>query len=246
MLKILIANQNIRQNDSYCNYLENEDKLKKEFHIDKTYTGQTTLSTYQRTQPNIMIMDSDFNDIDYKNILKRLSISVDEKKKCNVILTTNSLNNDFATLEVSKIYKILLKPFNYKELFNTIKLIQSENRYPKFDIIAVYKLLLSLNFSLSYIGTQFLIQAIEYCYYFPFSLEKLDEIFKKIAFENNTSPEKVKYAIINSLKPLNKYRNYLSSPILNIFNKIDSKKSITPKYFLEVFIVYMHKQNKLN
>lgn len=116
MVKILIADTDVKRNSASCQFLANE----KGFEIESTNDGSSTIKKYLEIEPNIFILDSNFKDIKTLEIIDRLSTSPIEKRKKNTILTISEINKPFLIEDVSKVYKFLYRPFDNEKLLNTI------------------------------------------------------------------------------------------------------------------------------
>ena len=81
MVKILIADTDVRRNSASCQFLANE----KGFEIESTNDGSSTIKKYLEIEPNIFILDSNFKDIKTLEIIDRLSTSPIEKRKKNTM-----------------------------------------------------------------------------------------------------------------------------------------------------------------
>ena len=68
MQKILIANKDIKKLN-FINYIEQHRHLE----IIKTINGSSTLTKYFEIKPNVLILDSLFDDMNYLEIINRLS-----------------------------------------------------------------------------------------------------------------------------------------------------------------------------
>ena len=77
MVKILIADTDVKRNSASCQFLANE----KGFEIESTNDGSSTIKKYLEIEPNIFILDSNFKDIKTLEIIDRLSTSPIEKRK---------------------------------------------------------------------------------------------------------------------------------------------------------------------
>lgn len=106
MQKILVANQNIEQNKQFCQYLANDKKLE----VIGTTDGTTTLNKYLEIKPNVLVLDSYFDDMNCNEIIDRLSMSIEEKMNCNTILTIdNNKNKNIFYLTLLKFIEYLIK-----------------------------------------------------------------------------------------------------------------------------------------
>lgn len=237
MIKVLVANSNKVKTQNCCKYLSNNDR---ELKVFGTNTGITTLNTYLEIEPDIFILNVKFDDINANEIPNKLCLSMSEKKKCNTIITTNTLEEYSLIKNVSKVYQIINKPTN-QELLDLIHQICSENKYLKLNMNEVEEYLVDLGFHLMSKGTNYMESAIQLCFYFPKYLSSLDNILEYVAKENNTSTITVRNALRASLKPLNNYIGYTynEKSIYNLFNK---NINITPKAFIERTVIYFHRK----
>ncbi len=110
MLKVLIADEDLEANSTCCQYLANDKNLD----VMSTSSGINTLNKYHKIHPNILVINSDFKDKRYTEIINELSSTSKERKNCNIILTvkdnTEKLELDF----MAKIYKLFYCPLDYK------------------------------------------------------------------------------------------------------------------------------------
>ena len=238
---VLVANENVKQNSHCCNYLTND----KDFKISSTKTGLSTLNTYLKLRPNILILDTAFNDLNYVAILNHLNNLDDERFKCNIILTINSSNDLLLLNSTQKIHNIFPKPIDYQQFSKTIQIMKKELMYKEISSDEINFLLLKLNFNIGSNGCDYLRTAIFYCYYNPNALKSLDGIYDFISKQYNTDVKTVKSAIRSALVPLNNsYQLNAKNNLFNIFDK--SRKIITPKYFLEAFVTFLHYKKAQN
>ncbi len=240
--KILMASSDINYNNFCCTFLIYE--------IEKSTTGLDTLNKYLKIEPDILILDSIINDINYIDIIDKISIfNKNGKNKCNIILIINNQNDKLSLYNTAKIYQIFTKSHDLKHLLENIELMLSEFSIPILTEKEINLLLTKLNFSLSSKGTKYIKSAITHCYYSQYSENtfcSLKELFEIVANEYDTTIETIRDGIRSSLIPLNTYREFIDSQsILKLFNNY---RNITPKYFIETVSTYFHikKQNELN
>lgn len=238
MLKILVANQNNKQNLQYNKFLTENG-----YNVQSSFDGKSTLTSYKKLEPNILILDSNFTDIKYTEIIDRISLSPMERNKCNIILTIEQEQKINTLKNVCKINQIFYKPIKYVELLKQLELMKSEYELKDITDDELNYYLLPLNFSINSNGCIYLKSAISHYYYYPKRFNSLNDIYILISSEYNITPKEVKYAIRNSLVSLNNYRNSIKgNSILKLF---DETRDITPKYFLDIFVTYLRiKKNK--
>ncbi len=121
MLKILVANQNGKQNLEYCKFLENKNR----YDVQSSTDAITTFKNIQKIEPNILILDSNFNDTKYTELIDKGYSFTKWKNKCNIILTIDSVQQVLELKNFTKIKQILYKPINYNELIK-VNLMKEE------------------------------------------------------------------------------------------------------------------------
>lgn len=238
MVKILVADENIAEANKYCGYLsKNHNNLR----IKSVNSGSNALSTYLKINPHIFILNSHFEDIKSAEIIDRLSITYNERKNSNILLTTNSDKEQVTFLNVSKIYKIFKKPVKLKELSNTINRMEKEYRYDDFDEIEMNLLLRELGFVINSPCTDLMIEAITECYHFTYLISDLKSLFQILSYHHkNMDAEAIRSSLRTSLLPLNRKRESLQfHPIVRQF---ELDKNISPGRFLDVFVSHLHLQ----
>lgn len=227
MRKVLIANQDIEQNKELCQYLTNDKRLE----IIETTDGNSILSKYLEIKPNVLILDSCFEDI-----IERLSSTVEEKRNCNTILVVDNKENQIHISNIAKIYKIINNS-EFKNLSDIINEICSYTEYVELTDFDIDLLFLRLKIKLNSSGADYLREAITQCYYYPNLLKKLDTIFSIIAKKHNKTNAAIRSSFRTALAPLNTFRNTINCPVMKYFSVEDT---ITPKDFLEIVVMYLH------
>ncbi len=202
MLKVLVSNANANQNLAYCKFLSNDKDLK----VQSTKDEIETLKKYFDIEPDIFILDSHFQNMNYAEIIDRISTKPNEMQKCNTLVTINKLEDKLCLQNVAKIYKIFLKPLDMTLLSNTIKTIGEEKASEDITLEEIQALLISLRFNITSRGTKYIITAILQNYYYTSLFPKLDNLFEAIAYQYNVTPDSVREAIRGALIPLNRYR----------------------------------------
>lgn len=236
---VLVADIDTKQSNDYSSYLMNANN---NLNVINVNNGIDVLTKYNTINPNVLIIDTKFNDIPTYQIIDRISSTRKESKICNIILLADSNENIYPISNTQKIYKILFKPFKYEELEQTVSDICMDTQTPELSELDLKLFLLELKFNLCSTSTRYLIEAIHQCYYYPNLIGNLDDIIKMVAYKFNVAEKNIKFAFRNALKPLNNYRFSMKN---NTFIKLfDESRNITPKYFLEIIVTYLHKQNR--
>lgn len=240
MLKVLVASENIKQNSQCFDYLAKD----KDLEVISTNDGLTTLNEYISERPNILILDTFFRDLNYTDIIDKITKLDDESSKCNTILTVNTDIKKLDLRNVEKIYSILSEPVNFEDFSQALANMKTKCKYTEITVDEVNAYLSRLYFNLGSNGTNYIRSAIFYCYYNPSALKSLDSIYDFVAKEYNVDTKTIRAGIRSSLIPLNTYRLFNSqNKLLTIFDIY--KDNITPKQFLKTFVPYLrYKKNK--
>lgn len=239
MVKILVANENLQQTTSFCNYLKNDNTL----FTSSVNTGIDALNKYNEINPHIFILNSDFKDMKSTEIIDRLSSTVAEKRVSNIILTVNDLKEQNKFLDVAKIYKFIEIPkLDSKTLYDTVKQMDTENKYDDFTDKQLNLLLASMNIIVTSPRTKLLIEAIKECYYNTNLSCQLGEVMKTLSYKHNGySVEAIQSAFRGAIAPVNYNREKLKDhPVVKMF---DPSKNISPKVFLETITEYLYIKN---
>lgn len=239
MFNILVANADTNQRECYCQYLIHNNKNLNIIDVD---TGIKAINSYNEINPSAFVMDTNFSDLSSYEIIDKLSSTKKESQKCNIILTTTKTEPISIVSNAEKIYRILFKPIEFRDLKTAVDNICLNSQVHELDDFKLQLFLLDLKFNINSLSTKYLVEAIHQCYYFPHLLGNLDDIIKLIAYKFNVSEKTIKFSFRNALKPINNYRETIKqSTFINLF---DPMRNITPKYFLEVITTYLHKQNR--
>lgn len=234
MQKVLIASPNVEQRIKLCQSLANDKKLE----VIETADGKTALEKYLDIKPNVLVLDSCLKDINYVEIINRLSTNIADKKNNNIILTAQK--EEILNLSnAAKIYKVIYKDENSNDFYDTIKEMYLFGEYEELTNEELDLLFLTLKIPLNSNGTNYIREAIFECYYYPDLQKKLNDIFTIIGQKHNKSNSAIRSSFRTALERLNMYKSTIDCPILQYF---DTKENITPKDFLEIVVMYLHLQ----
>ena len=244
MIKILVASAEVNNNQNLCQLLTNDKK----FFIHNVSNFNDVLSTYAIIQPDLLIMGSSLGVSNCINIINRISILPNLLNNCYTIIiaTQTEANSIIEKLHnLSKIYKILDKPFDINKILTTINELSDFLVIKELAFEEIKALLLLLNINITSKGAHYLIYAIVICYYLPFLLEDLEnDVYNRIAEYYNTTQEKVRINIRNTLLTLDtQYIDKTSSPLLKL---LDSKDNTTPKRFIEIISTYFRQKKRID
>lgn len=112
MIKILIGNENATDNSNLSQFLSNDKK----YIIENTYDGKSTFSKYIETKPDILILDSNFSDLNYIEIIDRISSLPDKKYPNNIILILHNSEEVFRLKNYTKIFNILKSDYKFEDI----------------------------------------------------------------------------------------------------------------------------------
>ena len=234
MIRVMIAEDNQELCSGYRNFLTKDKEINV---VSCTLDGASTLDAYIQIKPDVLLLDLDLPGINGIELINELTNIPKEKDKCNIIVTTGSsiLRNEL--LNTSKLYKILLKPFHFQELLDTIKQVHIYNQE---DLNQEYlnSLLLKLSFNLYSKGTKYLIDSIVLANSNPNLLYNITNLYSLVASQNHTSENIIKWSITNSLSSMNRYVD--KKLLYSIFYEYDGR-NLTPKYFISLLLRYIHR-----
>jgi len=233
LLKVLVSDKHTQENHNFCAYLANDKSLK----IVSTYTGLSTLNTYYEINPDILVINSDFDDMTYTEIINKLCSTSRERIKSNIIITIKNENENLKLNFASKLYKLLYYPLDYEKIKEGIEYYKIDHR---FSGIPTYKnldiLFYQLHIQNDLTGAKYLKFAIKECYKNPNLKNSLNEIYKMTSKKYNVSPISIRSAMRHTLKLFNKYKESLRNKgILTLFEDEDF---VTPKVFIKIITDY--------
>lgn len=236
MLKVLVANNDVKQNLSICNYLS----IDKTLDVSSIKDTASVCRAYFEINPNVFILDSSCNKISYTDILDKISSAPNEKQKCNTLITLDKINDQLKLVNMSKVYQVFPKPLDLFEIYSTINLMKTEQNVKYLSQEEIYALFLNLDLSLNAKGTHYLVSAVLQWYYNPISMRSLDNIFHFIAKQYEVSEMSVRSAVrrtVNSIPLAN--LSHIKEPSLR---KLANTELLTPKTFLDIVTNYFRER----
>lgn len=243
MIKILVASAEVKNNQNFCQFLTNDKK----FLIYNAYDINDVLDKYSTMQPDLLIIGTSLGASNCIDLINRISVSFDISHKCYtfIVATEEESNNIIKNINnFSKLYKILYKPFNITKTLVAINEVVPTLGMEDLTFDDIIPIFLLLNLSVSSKGSEYLMSSIIDCYYVPFLTRNLETtVYKDIAKYYNTTEDKVRSNIANTLLTLNtEYIKDVKIPLLKLF---DFRDNATPKHFIEILSTYFrHKKNK--
>ena len=229
MVKILVANQNVQQNTKLCQYLANDNNLK----IIGTSDGISTLEQYHKIRPDIFILDTNLKDINYIDIIDKLSYDINEKMNCNTILVSSIPNESLCITNTAKLYKTFINQFDLKDVSKTVSEMSNYILDKKID-----RLFLKLKIPLRSNPSNRVRNALTKCYYCPELTENINDLFDLVGKDFKTTREGIRSSFRTALKPLNLYKN-INQPPFAIYKFFEKGEEVTPKKFLDICIYYL-------
>lgn len=239
MTKVLIGNKDIQTDLKDFQFLRNSN----EYELIFSETGRETINKCRTISPNIIILDSNIQDMDFTEIIDRISTLPDENNKCNLILTVNNPNDKLLLSNTAIIYKIF--DYNPKKNIDAKKVKEAVNdltiKYKTPDITRaeVLNLISRLGIFPYSNGTSCLISAIFKCYYHPEYFDTLDNLYSKVAPEYNYTTAEVKNKIRHSIDTMNISTNVDGA---NLYHEIFGHLTkVSPRVFIYLFVNYLNK-----
>ena len=204
MVKVLVANENVEQNKYCCKILSQNKDLK----IIQSYNGLTTIDMYLKMHPSILILNTNISDINYYDVINKISCLSIEQLKCNILIQANN-QDDLNNLpnNMSKVYYIFRNPNDYNNITKILNELKNKFEIKPLDEQTLNVFLISLGIRINISGTDYLKEAICKCYDDSFMLSSLKKIYSTLATIYHTDEAHIKDSMRNSLIPLNKYRS---------------------------------------
>lgn len=231
MVKILIANKNIEQDLTLCQYLANLNGVK----VVTTTNGLSTLEEYLKLRPDIFILHTNLKDINYVDIINKLSSDRIEKNNCNTILVSDSdtSNSSVCITDVSKLYKIFMRKPDLQELLKIIMEMSDNALDKKIDL-----LFLKTKISLGSNPSDKVRDALTKCYYCSDLLSNINDVFDIVAKDYHTTRDGIRSSFRTALSRLNLYKDN-GNQNFEIYKLFEKGEDVTPKHFLDVGTYYL-------
>jgi DNA-binding response OmpR family regulator len=226
----MVAEDNIEQNSACCKFLTKDKDIKI---VSRTLDGKSTIKEYLLKKPDVLLLDLNLPVLNGLDVIENLSLDINERKKCNIIIITGNASLRLNISNTSKVYKIITKPYNYNELLSTIKEIGST--LEELTRKEIKDLLYELKFNMYSKGSRYIADAIELAYKDIDLLSNVTELYKRVAAINNEKMNKIQRSIRSSIDVMN---NHISKEQLRSFFHIYDNDIITPKYFFTRVVDY--------
>lgn len=234
MVKVLIGNKNIQEDLQNFQFLKNNN----EYELITSNTGKDIINKCLTIKPNIIILDSNIDDMQYTDIIDRLSTLPEENNKCNLLLTVNRPEDKQLLKHTSILYEILDYPLDENFARKTINDLKIKYQIPDIKVVEINTILLALGIHPYSLGSQCLVSAIFKCYYHPEYFYTLDNVYKIVAQEFNITKEDVKNKIRHTIDTVNTSINIDGQDLyLKIFGRL---KKVSAKIFIQMFVNYLN------
>ncbi len=239
MLKVLVADEDVEECLDCCQFLSSNKNLD----LIGVNTGITTLKKYRDITPNILVINSNFKDLNYIDIINELSNTSHERQNSNIILTVE--NNSKIELEyAAKLYKLFYFPIDYKKIKEGIEQY-SLDKYifyePNEENLTA--LFYKLNLYNDFLGADYFKFAIKECYKNKNLLRSLKDLYNIISEEFNVSYNSIRPAMRYALISVNNYRKLNWNK--GIFKLFENEDEITPKNFIRNITIHYLKHNRV-
>lgn len=236
MISVTVAEDSIEQNSTCCEFLAKDKDIEI---ISRTVDGKSTVKEYLTNKPDVLLLDLEMPVLNGLDVIDNLSLDINERKKCNIIIVTDDISFRLNITNTSKIYKIVPKPYNLDELLSIIKEIGSTTK--ELTKKEIKDLIYRLNFNMYSKGSRYIVDAIKLAYDDINLLSNVTELYKLVAIMNDEKPNKIQRSIRSSIDVMN---NHITKEHLRSFFHIYDNNIITPKYFFTTVVDYFIEQKE--
>lgn len=230
MISVMVAEDSIEQNSTCCEFLAKDKDIEI---ISRTVDGKSTVKEYLTNKPDVLLLDLEMPVLNGLDVIDNLSLDINERKKCNIIIVTDDISFRLNITNTSKIYKIVPKPYNLDELLSTIKEIGSTTK--ELTKKEIKDLLYELKFNMYSKGSRYIAYAIQLAYKDIDLLSNVSSLYKLVALQNDVKDNKIQRSIRSSIDTMN---SHISKEQLRSFFHIYDNDIITPKYFFTTVVDY--------
>ena len=240
MNKILLGSEKASFFESYFQCL----KTQIDIDLSIAKTGKETIKKCRTINPAIIILHTQFSDMLFTDIIKKIGELKNEDAKSNLILILDNQNDKTYLEDVSVIHKIFTYPFEFEKLTETIMYLRMKYSNTSITFDDITDIIDTLGFGINKPGTKYIISAIHNMYYMKDSLLPINKIYEIVANEFDTCSSKVKSSIRYAIES-----NYFSK---NEFCKknyqiiFGTSYKLSNKIFLETFLNYLYMEKVRN
>lgn len=237
MTNLLIAEDDLSIVASYKNFLTEDKNLSI---IANVHDGEKALQLYKEKKPDILLLDLGLPKKDGISLINDLSYYGENDNKCNIIVVSGDATLRYNLLNTKKVYKVIPKPFDLEYLLESIRDYEKENSQKDFPIEKLNQILLKLNLRLHSTSCIHLVDVIKYCYFRPYMLNNIKNIYNIISIQYNCSYESIKSSIRSSIRIAKKCSDENLLYSLFYINNRDCNKVLSPRYFIECIVEYLY------
>jgi len=236
MIRVMIAEDCVEQNSACCRFLTKDKDIEI---VSRVLDGNATLTEYLKIKPDVLILDLGLPFRNGLEIIDDLSMDLSEKKKCNIIITSSSFEMMHMLQNTSKVYRVMPKPCDYNHLLDTIKEIGYSSEEISVNDIRI--LLNNLKFNIYSNGFKYVAEAITIAYNDTRLLYNMNNLYKKVAFNNKENKNKIQRSIRSSIDVMN---SHISKDLLRSFFHIYDNDIVTPKIFFNMVVEYFKTEHR--
>lgn len=234
MVKVMIAEDNKSLCKNCFEFLTNDENIKVVYY---TFDGKQALEKYLEIQPDVLLLDLNLPKMSGIEVINELSSYSEERKKCNIIVSSGSIELLYTLYNTEKVYRVIHKPFKLNYLLQTIKEMPLTSH--EINQKELKELLTSLRFKIYSRNVEYLITAINVAYNQTFLLNNIKDLYSVVASQYDQSPTTIKWSIRNSIDGLN--RTTTIDELCSIFSLKYRPDTITPKQFITLVVEYFEK-----
>ena len=241
MFRVLVADKDVQASIDCCEYLAKDKSLD----VISANTGISVLNKYREIHPNILVINSDFEDKSFTEIINEISTTSQERNNSNIILSAQDGNVLFHADYAAKIYKFFKLPPDKEKIKNGIEQYYLDKFIfyePNDDKLTALFYKLDMHNDLD--GADYFRYAIQECYKDKKLLKSLNTIYIEVAKHFNVSYESVRPAMRNVLESVNSRRKLKGNK--GFFRLFEDEDFITPKNFIRIITTHYLKQKNRN
>lgn len=229
MVKVMIAEDNTELCTSCFEYLTNDDEIKV---VSCVKDGEQALKKYLQIKPDVLLLDLNLPKMNGIDIINNLNSYIEERKKCNIIVYSESIDLLQQLYNTAKVYRVIPKPAKMDYIVETVKEIGIKRK--EIDQKELKELLTRLNLKVYKKNVEVLIESINIAFDRPYLLNNIKDLYSEVAKLRNISPTSIKWSIRNSIDTLN--RTMTIDELCSVFSLKYRIDGITPKTIITLIV----------